>query len=123
MTGKLVFIASGLNIVTECSATHACVGLLSWLLTIYQTSILSTIRANWVELVVATLLAAVIDVDHFIEARSFSLKVVHLTNFAILFHVLVLGSCESSWQTFPPLHLHTCSCPHSSHTGCHLPEK
>ena len=80
-----MFIVSGLYIDTECSATHACVGLLSWLLTIYQTSILSTIRANWVELAVATILAAVIDVDHFIEAGSFSLKVVYLANLTIFF--------------------------------------
>lgn len=70
----LLHCQAGLVKAVSDSATHACVGLLSWLLTIYQTSILSTIRANWTELVVATFLAAVIDVDHFIEAGSFSLK-------------------------------------------------
>ena len=58
------------------SVTHASIGFLSWLVTIFQGSLLTSVRAHWTELVVATLLSSVIDLDHFIEAKSLSLKVV-----------------------------------------------
>ena len=45
-------------------------------MTIFQGALLTSVRAHWIELVVATGLSAVIDLDHFIEAKSLSLKVV-----------------------------------------------
>ena len=59
----------------NCSAPHASIGLLSWLLAIFHTSVLAVVRAHWDELLVAFLFSAFIDLDHFIEARSLSLKV------------------------------------------------
>jgi len=76
LTGDLVLLRSEAGLVKAAcdSATHASIGLLSWLLAIFHTSVLAVVRAHWDELLVAFLFSAFIDLDHFIEARSLSLK-------------------------------------------------
>ena len=65
------------------SATHGAVGMMSWAVVVMP----GLSPARWTQCVLCGVLASVLDVDHFLQARSLQLKVSRPSFSHIRFHV------------------------------------